>query len=559
MIETTALAWETCVEADANGVGCDGVRLATGDHCLAHAGEQDVGAELERLGNGGILDARRVPISGQLLDRLLAAAPRDDDGQPILKAPRFEGAVFRGQARFNGVTFQGKAEFSEATFEGDTSFKEATFRNLVNFSGAVFQGRAGFGQVTFRGDAWFLGTIFRDWAGFGWSTFHNWVGLGRATFEDEARFDGVTFEKARQLGPMLVRKQLGLDHADFKQLVQIQVGAPTVCGRRAQFPAGVQMRLRWASVVLEDADLAAPSILTGAPPFPGLHEAGFARSWARLPPARDQQARPRLLSVCRANLAGLTVSGVDLSACRFLGAHNMDRLRIEGQPILARARGRHRTGRLTLAEEHHWRQHASRRGHGWCPPACEPPAWAKPNESSWPNAAQLVGLYRELRKGREDSKDEPGAADFYYGEMEMRRHAAPRWSVERMLLTLYWLVSGYALRAWRAFATLLLVIVAAAALFATVGFKPPESPRLIPVGVTSTGAPVYRAQPVPWPPALRRVTTALGYSAEVATSLLRGPERPVTAAGELTQATLRWLGPVLLGLALISLRGRVKR
>ena len=31
-------------------------------------------------------------------------------------------------------------------------------------------------------------------------------------------------------------------------------------------------------------------------------------------------------------------------------------------------------------------------------------------------------LYRALRKSREDAKDEPGAADFYYGEMEMRRH-----------------------------------------------------------------------------------------------------------------------------------------
>jgi hypothetical protein len=33
--------------------------------------------------------------------------------------------------------------------------------------------------------------------------------------------------------------------------------------------------------------------------------------------------------------------------------------------------------------------------------------------------------------------------------MEMRRHASPRWSVERAVLSLYWLVSGYALRAWR--------------------------------------------------------------------------------------------------------------
>jgi hypothetical protein len=44
----------------------------------------------------------------------------------------------------------------------------------------------------------------------------------------------------------------------------------------------------------------------------------------------------------------------------------------------------------------------------------------------WPEVvqpAQLAGLYRALRKARGGAKDKPGAADFYYGEMEMRRHA----------------------------------------------------------------------------------------------------------------------------------------
>jgi uncharacterized protein YjbI with pentapeptide repeats len=559
MVDIGVLGGEACAEVNANGVRCGGVCLATGDRCLAHAAEKDVEVELERLARGGALDAREVPINSHLLDRLLAAVPRDDDGQPILNAPRFEGATFHGEARFSRVTFQGDAEFSDVIFEGDARFKGATFRSQVNFSGAIFQGEAWFAGVTFRGDAWFLGATFRDWAGFGWATFHNWVGFGRATFEGAARFDGVTFEKARQFGPMLVRKQLGLDHAVFKERAQIQAGAATVCCLRAQFPAGVQVRLRWASVVLDDTDLAAPSILTGVPPFADLDEARFVRAWTRLPPPRDQRDRPRLLSVRRANLAGLTVSNIDLRACCFLGTHNLDKLHIEGQPLLPRARGRRRTGRLTLAEEHHWRHQATRRHRGWFPPVCQPPAWADSGSSVWPDPTQLSGLYRELRKGREDSKDEPGAADFYYGEMEMRRHAAPWWGTEWVLLTLYWLVSGYALRAWRAFAALLLVMVAAAGLFATIGFKPPGSPRFVPVGVTGTGELIYQGQPVRRPSAWQQVPVALGYSAEVATSLLRGPQRAVTTAGEWTQAVLRWLGPLLFGLALVSLRGRVKR
>jgi hypothetical protein len=37
----------------------------------------------------------------------------------------------------------------------------------------------------------------------------------------------------------------------------------------------------------------------------------------------------------------------------------------------------------------------------------------------------IAVLYRDLRKAHEDCKDEPGASDFYYGEMEMRRHDPP--------------------------------------------------------------------------------------------------------------------------------------
>ena len=55
----------------------------------------------------------------------------------------------------------------------------------------------------------------------------------------------------------------------------------------------------------------------------------------------------------------------------------------------------------------------------WYGPANRPPAWLATEP---PSPLQIAVVYRALRKGREDSRDEPGAADFYYGEMEMRRH-----------------------------------------------------------------------------------------------------------------------------------------
>jgi hypothetical protein len=52
-----------------------------------------------------------------------------------------------------------------------------------------------------------------------------------------------------------------------------------------------------------------------------------------------------------------------------------------------------------------------------------------PDPSSTP-AHDVAKVYRKLRKSRKDAKDESGAADFYYGEIEMRRAAAPQWSSE---------------------------------------------------------------------------------------------------------------------------------
>jgi hypothetical protein len=173
------------------------------------------------------------------------------------------------------------------------------------------------------------------------------------------------------------------------------------------------------------------------------------------------------------------------------------------------------------------------------------------------DARELTQMYQALRKGLEDRKDEPGAADFYYGEMEMRRQGSPRRSFERALLWAYWLVSGYGLRASRALATLLGVVLLAAVLFTTWGFD--REPNVSLVDATPTGAPIYRKEMPAPAPTWERLPDALGYSVESATALLSGPERPLTPIGQWIQAVLRLLGPLLYGLAVLSLRGRVKR
>jgi uncharacterized protein YjbI with pentapeptide repeats len=571
--------------------GCGGIRLGRGGKCLRHAEEQDLDAELKRFGEDGHIDARGVPITKELLQRLLAAAPKTDHGQPVLTNPRFDEATFTGKATFKGgpgfygTVFKGTASFGGATFEGTASFGGATFEGDAGFYGAIFEGTAAFHRVTFKGEAWFdratfkgearfVEACFRRDADFDRAIFHGDAWFNRARVNGNAYFLGATFQHARQLGPMLVRKSLVLDGAIFHKRAQIQVGAAALCCRGTRFLAGVQLQVRWAQVVLDDADLAAPSMLTGVPsPFPDLDEGRWGQAAKRLLPEPQVEPQwhwqPRLVSLRRTDVAGLTLTHIDLRACQFTDAQNLDRLHIATIRAFAHTPGGWRwTARRALAEEHHWRhrQAVSRRADDrssggisrsharqhhdrtWWPPACRQPSWATPAQPLGP--AQVADLYRALRKGREDTKDEPGAADFYYGEMEMRRHAKRfeakgelqhghfgPWAAaitECAVLWLYWLVSGYGLRAWRALAALAVVIGLVGVGFSRAGFHHP-----------------HPSQVVSWLYALQATVSLEGKARQLSGQL--------TLPGELLRVGLRFTGPVLLGLAVLSVRGRVKR
>ena len=143
-------------------------------------------------------------------------------------------------------------------------------------------------------------------------------------------------------------------------------------------------------------------------------------------------------------------------------------------------------------------------------------------------------LYRELHKGREDAKDEPGAADFYYGECEMRRHDPGSPWAERLVLGAYWLLSGYALRAWRALAALAVVIGLVGVGFSRIGFHHPHPSQL-----------------VSWLYALQASVSLEGKARQLSGQL--------TLPGELLRVGLRFTGLVLLALAVLSVQGRVRR
>jgi hypothetical protein len=292
---------------------------------------------------------------------------------------------------------------------------------------------------------------------------------------------------------------LSLDRASFDAPgVRIAISAKRVSCVRAHFVARTTMEIRFAEVWLEDSEFSQPSIVGGGVGQFQLDDGELLMD-SELAQAHWQ---PLIRSVKRTNLANLTLLDCDLSECRFAGAHNVDGLRFEATELDRRTWPR--TRRRWLAEE---------------------------RDGSVPEA-YLAQVYRALRKGREDSKDEPGAADFYYGEMEMRRQASS--GFDRALLAGYWRVSGYGLRAWRALAALGATILLFACAFQAWGFDPSQD-----------------------------LDKSLLFSAESTTSLFRGPSEPngatLTDAGRVLQIGLRLLGPLFFGLALLALRGRVKR
>ena len=475
----------------------------------------------------------------------------------------FDEATFKGHAQFDEVRFPGSAGFRKATFEGDaefggSSFKDATFRRATfknragftrasferdaTFEAAVFEGRAQFGGVKFERDIRFTGATFERDAAFERATFNGHVGFTGATFERDATFEATvfesgvgftgtsfegdaTFEKATfkgdllVLGPTSVKGKLDLDETQFASTVRIEADAKEVTCRRGQFRGGVRFEVRGALVRLDDSDFAVPSLFTGP-------------QYSRRAGKTEQ---PKLLSLQGANVAGLALGNVDLLECRFAGAHNLDKLRLEAgatfglSPAVA---GWER--RQVIAAEAAWR--AARDRHSpWTFPQWD---FVEDRPDIYSPGA-IADLYRALRKGREDAKDEPGAADFYYGEMEMRRHdhgapdgPRPRGLATRSVLFIYWLISGYGLRAWRSLVALAIVTALFAVAFHYVGFIQPPKPISY------------------W--------TSLLYAFR-STISLTDSQVTLTAWGAFFQALLRITGPVLLGLTLLALRWRVKR
>ncbi|WP_455680808.1 pentapeptide repeat-containing protein [Streptomyces collinus] len=579
-------SWPHCAHgADpaADLVGCRGIHVPGHTVCLAHLTDADRNAYLVGLAPGASIDHRGTTFTESLLTALLDVLRDPTTGDARLSDAWFESATFEGDARFGSATFEGDvgfgsatfegaAMFGSATFEGDAWFRSATFEDDARFGSATFEGAAWFGSATLKGDAmfgsatfegaaWFRSATFEGAAWFELATFKDGARFESATFERDARFESATFVEAEQFGPLVCAGRVVLSGARFGGPVTLSFAARRLVCRRTRWSSTAEIRLRYATVDFAHAVFEYP-LTIAAEPDP------FVLTNGRLLTEHPFPSTPghgvRVASLRGVDAAHLVLADLDLSGCLFAGTVHLDQLRLEGACTFDTAPPAVRwrrwppvrfTERRVLAEEHHWR--ASRPGavRGWN---------AAVIGAGRAGPSQLAPVYRALRKAFEDGKHEPGAADFYYGEMEMRRHADDIPRSERGLLTAYWALSGYGLRASRALAWLGAATLLTIVLLMAFGLAQ-DSPKQTATGTVPAGGGKVTFEidkDDPKNPTGNRFTGERfekALNVTLNSVVFRSSGQDLTTAGTYIEMTSRLTEPVLLGLAVLAVRNRVKR
>ncbi|MGW6927523.1 pentapeptide repeat-containing protein [Streptomyces sp. NPDC054950] len=414
----------------------------------------------------------------------------------------------------------------------------------------TFKGDAGFNSVTFKGDAGFESVTFKGDAGF-----------ESTTFKGDAGFESTTFERAVGVGPLVCDGRVRLSGAVFGGPVTLLIATRRLECRRTRWSSTAEVRLRYATVDFAHAVFEYPlTIAAERDPFVLTNGQQVTEGFASAPGAGVQ-----LASLRGVDAAHLVLSDVDLSECLFTGTVHLDQLHLEGActfetvppPTMHWRRWPpvRFTDRRTLAEEHHWRARQSGAVRGWNVAVLG---------AGRAGPLQLAPVYRALRKALEDGKHEPGAADFYYGEMEMRRHADDIPRSERSLLTAYWALSGYGLRASRALAWLGTAMILTIMLLMAVGLAK-DTPKQTATGTVPAGGGTVTFEidkDDPQNPTGNRFT---GERFEKALNItlnsviFRSSGQDLTTTGTYIEMTSRLTEPLLLSLAVLAIRNRVKR
>ncbi|MFD5861012.1 pentapeptide repeat-containing protein [Streptomyces chartreusis] len=574
---------------------------------MAHLDHQGLQSFLSTLQPGADIDARGVEVSATLLASIIEAV-RDPHGRPSLRVARFDHAHFTGKPADESAIFD-SAEFSSANFSyakfsvdgdfGNCRFKEAAwfsyveFKENVNawFTNAVFESRAYFPGVYFGGDAEFSEVKFAD-ATFGRASFNGDAIFAGAKFTDQLDFlgvssgNGISFEgslfgDAANIS-IACGSDLQFDRAVFSKRLRLSFAANSARFEAARFDEPASLYARYATIDMSDAVLICPIMIkTDLNPIRDAAGQPLISEEMRLLAGQLLSHPAKLVSLRGVDASYVSLVDVDLTLCLFSGAFHLDQIRLEGRCSFSRPprpSGRMKGFRFnsvhrnTVIEEHHWRalrHHDVPQQGGWSRSPQQPDRPLSAGEVvaisiKSPGAQELASIYRQIRKAFEDAKNEPDASDFYYGEMEMRRHDLSRPRAERRLVWAYWLISGYSLRASRALGWLVLCIALTALSLIFWGL-PNEDPKPVVKGAgLSSGSELVIETPDPelnlgYSDRLSWKRTEKAARVVVNSVIFRSSGQNLTEAGTYIEMASRGGEPLILGFAAMAVRGRVKR
>ena len=585
--------WPHCGRTDNpsdDPVGCRGARVPGADACLSHVAPEARAHYFSTLHSLSLIDHRGTEFTDwlfrELFQSLQNANEAELNGVVDLSESRFTGEIslseislgrkiyltecqFSGHVRLDRAHFTNRVYFSNSsflqgltiafcTFTGEVNFFDCTISDQLTVIGGEFREDFSAEGIELQQGALFSGVKFDRIVGiphaqgrkkvtFSGSTFSRTIWLDDSAWES-LNFYNSTFQARQSMQNFTCTEDLNMNGSRFAEPLTLNAKAARVDLSGVQLDSAATLRLSSASVDLSN--------LIAFQPVSISHPSD---------PSQPHTYLLRVKSLHGADCAMLTLTDVSLDECLMAGALHLDQISLEGIWSFADAPKRRFYGllrytqRMSIEEERRWRASVLR-------PALLRKGWGDPPARAYDFSAlpALAIIYRQLRKAREDAKDEPGAADFYYGEMEMRRHSKGWRTAERWLLQLYWILSGYGLRASRALAWLALAMMATILLMMGFGL-PQSSPKMEAVSTTSPnkGRVTFEIdKESPKNPTGDHFTGERfdkALSVTLNSVVFRSSGEELTTAGGYIEMASRLSEPVLLGLAALAIRGRVKR
>lgn len=532
------------------------------EHCLAHI-NYSTRFNLLHLGGfpGGSISLRGVQVTQELWDQI-ANSPvfRGNEVAPPIY---FDGAEVAAQIQCKGTTFKSGLTFSGARIYKNLEFRECKFESALAFQFAhIDQAVMHCWRCGFLGDLSLSNVLSKENpASFTESVFSG--SLNADGFVGSINFDRATFRKdfsakRSRCGiyaqKLVAEGSIELDHSECEHFIARGMQAKSANRlfshqvRRLDLSESVfESRVR-ISTNAERVTLDRASLRGG-----GIVEIGSTEGSSERPEIGLEQLRlggplrvtgksgavklPEILTLRNADAGSLTFSRVFLGRCLFYGAHDLQKIGLESTVEFARAPW-WAGGRRYIADELAWRMRSKFHSLGWefdRQYVSDTPARRKPGDPLKVQippleAAQVASAYRELRCGFEAKSDMSGAADFYYGEMEMRRWSGNRGIGERTLVFFYWLLAGYGMRAGRALLLWVTAVLLGGYLMGIYGYK--------------DGTPT--------------VEESLLFALRATIPGVR-TEGTLTSEGSLIEAVLRVVGPLSLALFAVAVRTRLMR